>query len=83
MSVQYWPTPKGERPLKLTDVAEQVTETQTALTEVYEGQCASDAQITETQLALAEVYEGQIDLAAQILELQVALAEIYEGGLAE
>ena len=57
---------------------DQVTETQTALADVYEQQTSNTDQITETQTALADVYEQQTSNTDQITEVQSAVCDIYE-----
>lgn len=57
---------------------DQVTETQTALADVYEQQTENTDQITEAQTALADVYEQQTSNTDQITEVQSAVCDIYE-----
>lgn len=62
----------------MQETSDQVTETQTALADVYEQQTENTDQITEAQTALVDVYEQQATNTDQITEVQEALADVYE-----
>lgn len=41
----------------INNAGDQITETQMAITDMYEGQQNNDTQITETQMAIIDIYE--------------------------
>ena len=62
----------------INTVGTQVTETQVALTGVFEEQVSTSSQVTEAQTALVDVFEGQQTNASQITEVQMALTDVFE-----
>ena len=48
----------GKLQIRVTDLENQLTEAQLALTEQYEANLALEDEVTNTQLALTELYEA-------------------------